>query len=142
MINRGRRSRSGRICCLVAGTLTPLQLTGCTSWMAVDSSPEAKARVVEEEGPHSVRIIRNDGDRMVVWYPRIEADTLSGYLYADSLREGTVRMTLSEIDQLELRRPDRGKTTTLVLGAIGVVALSVLIAVSYETIGFEDDGGL
>jgi hypothetical protein len=93
-------------------------LGGCTSWRAQARSPQL---VLPEKHPPSVKLELQDGSRMVVTSPRVEAEDLVGFGKPGGER---VRLNLSQIRTLWIRELDKKKTGILAgtLAVVGTIA--------------------
>jgi hypothetical protein len=93
-------------------------LNGCTSWRAESVAP---AQLVSQRHPKQVRARRSDGQKVILRQPLVRGDSLLGLAGRD-----TTGLALNEVDSLEIKRVDGGKTAALVIFTAGV-----LFAVSY-----------
>ena len=119
-----RRSRFIRF------VILPLTLTvwvsACTSRVVIP--PPYESSISEEPG--TVMVTLDDGSRIKVYRPWIEADSLVGIVYDTGNRAytDTVHVALEDIVSVEGKKPEALKTVGLVL-LIPLVALSVAQAI-------------
>ena len=113
----------------------------CTSWQAVDVSPE---QLLTEKHPDEIRVTRQDGSRVELVAPQAVGDTLVGVLHPSSAVIGTVqpagvfgvasdgqtvtndphaRIPFNDAVRIETNRVDAGRTVLLVIGMAAVAAL-------------------
>jgi hypothetical protein len=107
-----------------------LQATGCLSWKRQTVATDQ----ILARNPTQVRVRMGNGDRLVVMQPTIIGDSLIG------ARAGTVppnaapprlAVALADIQSLEVQRVNGAKTALLIAG-LGVTALVVIAAATYD----------
>jgi len=110
-----------------------LWLSACTSYVAMQG-PYAQTIVSEEPG--KVRAWLDDGSRVTISRPRIEADSLVGFVYDARTRSytDTVRVALGEVSVVEREKAD-------ILKGIGVgfLILTAVSAIAYAAECASDD---
>ena len=91
---------------------------GCTAWRPQAGPPQA---VIPQKHPSSVRIELQDGSRLVITSPAVEADDIVGFAKPAGER---VRLGLSQIRTLWIRELDKKRTAILAgsLALVGTVA--------------------
>jgi hypothetical protein len=96
--------------------LSATMLAACTSWQVQSVSPE---QLIADEQPSTVRVLLQDGGRVVVNSPRISADSLLGV----TRRSQPASVLLANISELAVRRTSVLKTVVLAaaLGFAGYV---------------------
>jgi len=98
-----------------------IYLSGCTSWEAQQVAP---AQVIADRHPSTVRVTRADQSRMVLQHPTVLGDTLVGALdSAKAVWES--RVALSEVQRIEVRHGDAGRTIGLAVAAAGLLAFGL-----------------
>jgi hypothetical protein len=98
-----------------------IYLSGCTSWQVEQVAP---AQLIAERQPSRVRVTRADQSRVVLRDPTIVGDTLVGALdSAKAVWES--RVALSEVQRIEVRHGDAGRTIGLALAAAGLVVFGL-----------------
>ena len=98
-------------------------LSSCTSWQV---QPGASPNdLVTAQRPYTVRITQGDGSRVVLNDPSVQSDTLYGAPDTSHAAGAPERIgvPLSNVKEIEVRRPDPSRTTLLFVG-IGVTLLS------------------
>ena len=118
---------TGRI--LVSGVLG-FQAGACMSWKTQPVSPE---QVVAQK-PDQVRVTLASGSRILVVQPTIAGDSLIGVppVGSDSaLSAQRLAVALSDVRSVEVQRVNAGKTA-LLIGGVGVTALVVIAAATYD----------
>lgn len=111
---------------LVAGTLP-----GCSSW---HSRPLAPADFTESAHPLEVRVSLVGGERFLLRSPVLSGDSLIGMRPREGAAHGQLERVALSIDQIHVvavKETDAVKTTLLVVG-IGVAALLVIAAATFE----------
>lgn len=114
---------------LTALLLLVAYVPACHSWRSEAATPQA---VIEAKRPDQIRIIRTDGTRQVLHQPAVVGDTLRG-----TSREPPI--PLSDVQTLQTRHEEGGKSILLGLGVIGgvvVVAGIVCRATDCLDLGF------
>lgn len=92
-------------------------LPACHSWRAETVTPQA---LIETKHPGEVRAVRADGTKQVLHQPAVVGDTLRGTAQEPAI-------PLSDVQAVETRHGDTGKTLLLGLGiAVGVVAAAAI----------------
>lgn len=112
--------RITRMLCLLA------MLGGCMAW---ETPAVAPATLISRDQPGAVRVTRQDGSRVIVYQPVVDADSLRG-----RQRRGTITLSLSDMSRLEVQKTQAAATVaglTLTAAAIGA-----MIMVSTVQIGF------
>ena len=105
---------------LVALLMLVLHLTGCYAWQPVTVGPR---QLIEEEQPGQIRILQTDGMQVLLDGPTIRDDSIVGI--PGRLRTATIRIALSDIGSVEVRRISTPKTVgTVVLTAAFVLAIA------------------
>src|SRR5512146_2510842 len=100
-------------------------LTACTSWHVVETP--APAQLVAREQPKKLLVTRQDGSRIELSKPDVHGDTLIGHrgtglALSDTARE--IRVPVSSIRSVAVRRPSAGKTIALIAGiGLGIAAM-------------------
>ncbi|MFQ5679951.1 MAG: hypothetical protein ACE5HP_10895 [Gemmatimonadota bacterium] len=98
---------------LVRHLLLPLTLvawlSACTRW-SVRSGPAGSLAA----GTEQVRVSLADGSTLLLWEPRAERGSLSGFLGTD--RQGRVAIPLAEVTRVETRQVKPAATAGLVVG--------------------------
>jgi hypothetical protein len=101
-----------------------LLLAGCYSWQTKPGSTEAVFR--PEHPPKRVRLQLVGGKKVVLWYPRIENDSINGH---DRGGEGykTRTVALADVTKVEVHSFDGGRTGFVVVGllAAGTIAWAI-----------------
>jgi hypothetical protein len=101
----------------IALVLLLAYLPACHSWRTETVTPQA---VIEAKHPDQIRVARADGTKQVLHQPAVVGDTLRG-----TAREPAI--PLSDVQAVETRHGDTGKTLLLGLGiAVGVVAAAAI----------------
>lgn len=90
----------------------------CQSWRTETVTPQA---VIEAKHPDQVRVVRGDGTKQVLHQPAVVADTLRG-----TAREPAV--SLSDVQAVETRHGDTGKSLLLGVAIVGGVLTAVVLA--------------
>ena len=103
-------------------------LNACTSWQI---APTAPAQVVSERHPKQVRVRKADGRKVVLREPLVRGDSLLGLAGRD-----TTGLALGEVDSLEVKRVDAGKTTAFVLFTAGILFAVAYVAAANAYTGF------
>ena len=104
------------------------QLAGCVSWHTQHGASDLLAR----KSPDRVRVTVAD-THLVVWQPRIAKDSLYGTLAPHvraSAQERPVGLSLREVQRIETRGFNSGRTIVLGLGSLAMatgVALFVAL---------------
>lgn len=111
LISRGRTR-------LTALVLLLAYLPACQSWRTETVTPQA---VVEANHPDQLRVVRADGTKQVLHRPAIVADTIRG-------RAGEPAIPLSDVQAVETRHGDPGKSLLLGVGIVGGVLAVVILA--------------
>jgi hypothetical protein len=99
-------------------------LNGCTSWQTEEVAP---ARYIEGQHPGKIRLLLQDSTRLTLQSPTVVGDSIQGWEpgksgTADSLRLRNV--ATGEVQSLEVRHPDTGKSVLLGIGvAAGAAAV-------------------
>ncbi len=106
----------------IATLLLLLYLPACTSWQVGKTSPE---QLFEDDPPEKVRVTQTDGSLIELMSPEVRADSLVGTVKGD-----TVSIALSEVQKVEVRRPDSTRTGILVAGIMVWTVVSVVLFVS------------
>ena len=95
----------------------------CAGWHAQGYVPRV---VIEREHPDRLRLVRSDSSRTELWHPRVDGDTLAGFVGSRP-----VAVPLDSVAYVELRRTN---LTPLYVGlGLGVSGgIVALIAATYE----------
>ncbi len=118
-----------------------VHVQACSSWQPATLSPNqvvvpgigaqlvAALLLIEAEEPQEIRITRTNGEQMTLLGPEVQTDSIAG-------TEGgaPVRVGLSEIQQIEVKRSNTGDVVRLAF-----LGLVVMIGVSMVTL-VEGDG--
>jgi hypothetical protein len=100
----------------VSALLLVLHLTGCLTWQATTTPlPELTAGA---KPPESLRITTVEGEQLEVMEPRVHLDSLIGGSQPDP---GWVFLALANIDKVEIRKRNVGKTALGIVLLIGIV---------------------
>ena len=111
LISRGRTR-------LTALVLLLAYLPACQSWRTETVTPQA---VIAANHPEQVRVVRADGTKQVLHRPMVVADTLRG-------SAGEPAIPLSDVQAVETRHGDPGKSLLLGVGIVGGVLVAVILA--------------
>jgi hypothetical protein len=124
----------------VLGLSLLIQVTGCSSWHARQDPP---AQVVAEKSYKVLRVTRTDGTRVTVYEPKLQQDTLVGQTHprGSTMTAAEVRVAVSDIQSLEVRRANTGGTVLLVAGIGATLIIVTAIALSNMDIGLGDGWG-
>lgn len=99
-----------------------LHLAGCTSWQP---APVAPRQALQVEGGGVVRVTGPDGAPTVIRRAWLQGDTISGEALMGTPRAWReVRVPISDVREVEVRRFSGGRT----------VALTLLLAAFYSTL--------
>jgi len=112
---------SSRCSACMSSLLLMAYLNACTSWQMQGVPPE---RALQQPLRKAVRIMTVDNRRLEILRPHLRGATLAG-----QVRGTAVAIPLREIRDLEVRRPDTGRTFLLVLGLAATAAAGLLILV-------------
>jgi len=93
-------------------------LPACQAWHTEAVTPRA---VIEANHPDQVRVVRADGTKLVLHRPMVVADTLRG-------RAEEPAIPLSDVEAVETRHGDPGKSLLLGVGIVGGVLAAVVLA--------------
>lgn len=93
-------------------------LLACQAWRTETVTPQA---IVEAKHPDQLRVVRANGTKQVLHRPVVVADTLRG-----SAREPAI--PLSDVQAVETRHGDAGKSLLLGVGIVGGVLTAVVLA--------------
>lgn len=124
---------------LVVGTGWLVASTGCYGW-------HAQARSVSEviaTSPSYVRLTLNDGEKLELRWPRVETDSLVGFVRfvrTDTFNQDSTRVAvlLASASRVETHGINDGRTMALTIGvAVGTLAFAYLIALAV-TMGCSD----
>ncbi len=110
-----------------AGLLMMVQLAvGCATWR-IETTPPAEL-VSSPRPPGSLRVTRQNGERMMLASPRVIGDSLLGFNGGK-----TVGVELGDIQELATRHGSTGKTLGLFFGTAAVVLLTlgIIIGATY-----------
>ena len=99
-----------------------LGLAGCTGW---STQPVAPRELLSRSQPNQARLTLHDGRRVLVRRPVVRSDSVVSGDPTD-----TVRLALTDVDSIALRRVQAGRTIGLVAGL--VVAPAILCAATCE----------
>jgi len=95
-------------------------VSACHSWHTQPVSPQQ----VLAQNPSEVRVMRTDSSKLVLKAPRIANDTLHG-VGRDSQE---VFVSLQQVDSLQVKRPNTGKT----VGLVGLFVVGIGAVIGYE----------
>jgi hypothetical protein len=105
--------------------LAALSAAACVSWRH-ESVPQSGSRAAERL-PSQVRVATADGRTTTVRDPRIIGDTLTGTEKCGDGEKMPIRIALSDIRELESRRPDAGRSAAMALvvvfASLGLLAI-------------------
>lgn len=122
-----------------AAILLACYLPACTGWRTQSAAPE---QVMTTKHPERVRITRQDGSRVELLQPAIEADSVSGRDAGasgpDSLKP-RVAVALADIRTVELHQTKVAETVLLV-GAAGLLIAAVIAYESEPLFSFKGNG--
>ena len=122
-----------------AAILLACFLPACTGWRTQSATPE---QVMTTKHPERVRITRQDGTRVELLQPVIEADSVTGRDAGasgpDSLKP-RVAVALADIRTVELHQTKTAETLLLVGGA-GLLIAAVIAAASEPLFTFKGSG--
>ena len=122
-----------------AAILLACYLPACTGWRTQSAAPE---QVMTTKHPERVRITRQDGSRVELLQPVIEADSVTGRDAGasgpDSLKP-RVAVALADIRTVELHQTKTAETLLLV-GAAGLLIAAVIAAASEPLFTFKGSG--
>jgi len=122
-----------------AAILLASYLPACTGWHAQSTTPE---QVLTTKHPERVRVTRQDGFRIELLQPVIEADSVVGRdaraAGPDSLKP-RVAVALADIRTVELHQTKAAETVLLV-GAVGLLVAAAIAAASGPLFTFKPSG--
>jgi hypothetical protein len=112
---------------LRAGLLLSLAIlyTACHSWQVAGPTP---ASYVTAHAPDSIRVMRKDSTRVTLRNPRVQGDTLVGYLTGAQRPGGSPEEVVVPSEQIlraEVYRSDGMATAGLV---VGIFALTMALS--------------
>jgi hypothetical protein len=123
-----------------------LFLAGCMRW---EGLPVAPGQVLEQDNG-DVRLTRTDGDELVLFEYLVSGDSLFGTethgyrprCTLDQLPGCEVRMALSDVQYVDVRRLDKAKTAAIVLAPFVAVAAIVIekVGCSEDPLAYGDSG--
>jgi hypothetical protein len=107
-------------------------LSGCTGWRAQTVAPE---RVLQDSHlvRKGVRVTTLDGPRFKVEHPGLRSDSLTG-----TRDTASIAIPLSQVRELEVRRPSAERTTALVAGSLVGAAAATVGVLCIVFCGLED----
>ena len=113
-----RRAPRGPVALLLAA----LTLGGCMTWRAVPGVPRD---YTSPSIRHEIRILRSNGERVVLREPRVAGDTLYGLRYS-GISTSEYLVPLSDVTQVEVEAVSPGRTALAV--ALAGTAAGIAIA--------------
>lgn len=126
-----RRNGGARVSAVL---LMAVHLAGCTAWQTQRATPAA----VLAEQPSRVRLMLNNGARVVLASPVLRNDSVVGTPTHMSRGAPVTAIPVSDIEAMAVSRVSAGRTIALVAG-IGATALLVMAASEDEM--FDGGGG-
>ena len=106
---------------LVAGALFLANVSAaCTSWRVQAVTPQ---ELLAREHPNAIQVRAQGGAKFVLSSPRLEGDSLTGYV-----KRVARRIPMATVDNLAIRRFNGLKTAGLIVG-IPVAAIAVFLGV-------------
>lgn len=122
-----------------AAILLVCYVPACAGWRTQSAAPE---QVIATKHPERVRITRQDGSRVELLQPLIEADSVAGRDAGasgpDSLKP-RVAVALADVRTVELHQTKTAETLLLV-GAAGLLIVAVIAAASEPLFTFKGNG--
>lgn len=103
-------------------------LGGCATWR-IETAPPAEL-VTGPKPVGSLRVTRQNGERIMVTSPRVMSDTLVGFNNGN-----TVGVPLGDVRELATRHTSTGKTLGLIFGTAAVILLTIGIIAGAATSG-------
>ena len=110
-----------------------LAFTACHTWHPTTASPRS---LIEDEDPSALRVTQANGLAVTVKDPMIRNDSL---VSGTSGVTGPVGVPTGDIQSVEVRRFDKGKTVGFVIGLIAA-AVAWTTAVTGDSSGGTGDG--
>jgi len=122
---------------VVSALLLATYLPACTSFQAT-TQPVAEL-TAPPKSVEKMRVITTKGATVELQYPRVVNDTLYGSPVNADSKAGPVAVPVADIQTIEVRKSDGGKTAMLVVGIGAAFALLVVAAsnINYMGSGFS-----
>lgn len=112
---------------LILALLTAATLPACTAYRTV---ADPVATLQAPKPVKDARVTLRTGERLELDFPRVEGDSLSGFLFGGELRT----VALADVVRVEAKKVSAGRTAGLVLG-MAVVGTAAAGAVSVGEFG-------
>lgn len=98
---------------------------GCATWVTQEVPPTTLLQ--QQRGSYSrVRVVRTDGERVVLRNPVIAGDSVAGRQVQRDEPDRRIAIALSEVQQLQTIRTNLGQTALLVAGTGAAIFLGLL----------------
>jgi hypothetical protein len=120
---------------LVSALLLVTYLPACTSFQAT-TQPVAEL-TAPPKSVEKMRVVTTTGATIELEYPRVVNDTLYGGPVTSTTKAGPIAVPVADIQTIEIRKSDGGKTAMLV---VGIGAVFALLAVAASNINYMGSG--
>lgn len=112
---------------LILALLAAATLPACTAYRTMS---DPVAGLAAPKPARDARVTLRTGERFELEFPRVEGDSLSGFLFGGALR----KVALADVARVEVQKVSAGRTAGLVLG-LAVVGTAAAGAVSVGEFG-------
>lgn len=112
---------------LILALLATATLPACTAYRTMS---DPAAALAAPKPARDARLTLRSGERFELEFPRVEGDSLSGFLFGGELR----KVALADVARVEVQKVSAGRTAGLVLG-LAVVGTAAAGAASVGEFG-------
>jgi len=117
-----RPSSTSRSFAVVAAVVAAALLNACTAWRTATLEPQ---RFSSEKSPKKVRVTLIDSTRFEVRHPVVVGDSLVWIVRRSPAETSRQAVALGTIRSVQIHGTDATLTTLLVVGLVGLSAISV-----------------